>query len=306
VENGDDVTVIDDLSTGSAANVSHLKGSPRFHYVFGSILERSVLAELVDEADTIFHLAAAVGVRLVVESPVHTIETNVHGTELVLGLANKKKKRVLLASTSEVYGKSNRERFTEGDDLLLGPSHKGRWSYACSKALDEFLAMAYWQEKKLPVTIVRLFNTVGPRQTGRYGMVIPRFVGQALAGEPISVFGDGEQSRCFAHVRDVVGALVELILKPESIGQVYNIGSDHEITVNALARRVLEMTNSRSEIVHVPYDEAYAEGFEDMRRRVPDISKIARLVGYAPQHDIQRILHDVIDYMRSRPETQAA
>jgi UDP-glucose 4-epimerase len=304
VERGEDVTVIDDLSTGSAANLAHLKPSPRFHSVFGSIHERSLLAELVDDADSIVHLAAAVGVRLVVESPVRTIETNVHGTELVLALADKKKKRVLLASTSEVYGKSNRERFNENDDLLLGPSHKGRWSYACSKALDEFLAMAYWQEKKLPVTIVRLFNTVGPRQTGRYGMVIPRFVRQALAGEPITVFGDGDQSRCFAHVADVVGALVKLVPESQSIGQVYNLGDDREITINALATLVKEMTNSRSEIVRIPYDEAYAEGFEDMRRRVPDISKLARLIGYRPRGEIRGILREVIDFTRSRPESR--
>jgi UDP-glucose 4-epimerase len=304
VDRGEDVTVIDDLSTGSAANLAHLKPSPRFHCVFGSIHERSLLAELVDDADSIVHLAAAVGVRLVVESPVRTIETNVHGTELVLALADKKKKRVLLASTSEVYGKSNRERFNENDDLLLGPSHKGRWSYACSKALDEFLAMAYWQEKKLPVTIVRLFNTVGPRQTGRYGMVIPRFVRQALAGEPITVFGDGDQSRCFAHVADVVGALVKLVPESHSIGQVYNLGDDREITINALATLVKEMTNSRSEIVRIPYDEAYAEGFEDMRRRVPDISKLARLIGYRPRGEIRGILREVIDFTRSRPESR--
>ncbi len=304
VESGEEISVVDDLSTGSAANVAHLRASPRFHCVFGSIHERSLLAELVDDADAIFHLAAAVGVRLVVESPVRTIETNVHGTELVLALADKKKKRVLLASTSEVYGKSNRERFNEDDDLLLGPSHKGRWSYACSKALDEFLAMAYWREKKLPVTIVRLFNTVGPRQTGRYGMVIPSFVRQALAGEPITVFGDGEQSRCFAHVADVVETLVKLVPQSQSIGQVYNVGDDREITINALARLIIEMTNSRSEVVHIPYDEAYAEGFEDMRRRVPDISKLSRLIGYRPRAEIRGILCDVIDFMRGRPESQ--
>jgi nucleoside-diphosphate-sugar epimerase len=295
----DSVSVIDDLSTGSMDNIAHLRGAARFQHVIASITEKSLLAELVDEADVVVHLAAAVGVRLIVESPVRTIETNVHGTELVLELANKKKKRVVVASTSEVYGKSNRVPFNEEDDLLLGAPTKGRWSYACSKAIDEFLAIAYWREKKLPVTIVRLFNTVGPRQTGRYGMVIPSLVKQAIMGQPLTVFGDGEQSRCFGHVRDVVGALVALIQTPDSTGEIFNVGSDREITINSLAELVREMTESSAPIVHMSYDEAYADGFEDMRRRVPDLTKIRRLIGYAPRYDIRDILRDVIEHMRN-------
>jgi UDP-glucose 4-epimerase len=295
----DSVSVIDDLSTGSMDNIAHLRGSARFQHVIASITEKSLLAELVDEADVVVHLAAAVGVRLIVESPVRTIETNVHGTELVLELANKKKKRVVVASTSEVYGKSNRVPFNEEDDLLLGAPTKGRWSYACSKAIDEFLAIAYWREKKLPVTIVRLFNTVGPRQTGRYGMVIPSLVKQAIMGQPLTVFGDGEQSRCFGHVRDVVEALVALIQTPDSTGEIFNVGSDREITINSLAELVREMTESSAPIVHMSYDQAYADGFEDMRRRVPDLTKIRRLIGYAPRYEIRDILRDVIEHMRN-------
>ena len=295
---GASVTVIDDLSTGSIDNVAHLKAHPRFHYVVASVFEKSLLAELIDEADVIVHLAAAVGVRLIIDSPVRTIETNVHGTELVLNLAAKKQKRVLVASTSEVYGKSNKVPFREDDDLLLGPSIKARWSYACSKALDEFLAIAHWREKALPVTVVRLFNTVGPRQTGRYGMVIPNFVQQGLSGKPITVYGDGTQSRCFTHVRDVVWALAKLALEPRAIGEVFNVGSDHEVTINGLAALVRGMTGARSEIVHVPYEQAYAGGFEDMQRRVPDVGKLARLTGYAPRHDLRDVLRDVIDHMR--------
>jgi len=295
----DSVSVIDDLSTGSMDNIAHLRGSARFQHVIASITEKSLLAELVDEADVVVHLAAAVGVRLIVESPVRTIETNVHGTELVLELANKKKKRVVVASTSEVYGKSNRVPFNEEDDLLLGAPTKGRWSYACSKAIDEFLAIAYWREKKLPVTIVRLFNTVGPRQTGRYGMVIPSLVKQAIMGQALTVFGDGEQSRCFGHVRDVVEALVALIQTPGSTGEIFNVGSDREITINSLAELVREMTESSAPIVHMSYDDAYADGFEDMRRRVPDLTKIRLLIGYAPRYDIRDILLDVIEHMRN-------
>lgn len=292
------VTVIDDLSTGSIDNIQALRSSPRFRYVIASILEKPLLAELVDDADVVFHLAAAVGVRLVVESPVRTITTNVHGTELVLKLANKKKKRVVLTSTSEVYGKSNRLPFREDEDLVLGPTTRGRWSYACSKAIDEFLALAYWREKKLPVTIARLFNTVGPRQTGRYGMVIPSFVRQALMEQPITVFGDGEQSRCFVHVRDATWALSRLAETPEAIGEIFNVGSSDEITINALAELVKRLTHSRSPIEHVPYERAYGEGFEDMQRRVPDLSKIVSWIGFEPRHDVSDILRDVIAFVR--------
>lgn len=291
---GHAVFIIDDLSTGSIDNIAHLKDDPRFHYTIDTIMNAPVTAELVDRCDVIFHLAAAVGVVLIVESPVRTIETNVRGTEVVLELAGKKKKRVLLASTSEVYGKSSQIPFSEQGDLVLGPSTKGRWSYACSKALDEFLALAYWREKKVPVTIARLFNTVGPRQVGRYGMVVPRFVGQALRGDPITVFGDGGQSRCFCHVADAVDALTAAALSREAVGEVFNIGSDQEITILELARKVKALTQSRSEIVLVPYEQAYESGFEDMRRRVPDLSKTTQALGWRPARDLEAIIHDVI------------
>src|SRR5437764_3865588 len=274
LDRGDEVFVIDDLSTGSIENISHLKKNPRFRYTIDTVTNQPLLAELVDQCDVIFHLAAAVGVKLIVESPVRTIETNVHGTEVVLQLANKKKKKVLIASTSEVYGLSTEVPFREDGSLVMGATTKGRWSYACSKAIDEFLALAYWREKKLPTVVVRLFNTVGPRQTGQYGMVIPTFVKQALAGRPITVFGDGKQSRCFGYVGDVVGALMKLMDDESAVGEVFNIGSNQEISIMDLARKVKELANSESEIVLVPYDEAYEEGFEDMPRRIPDISKV--------------------------------
>ncbi len=290
---GDSVAVIDDLSTGSIRNIEHLKAHKGFRYTIGSVMDVPVLAELVDDADVVFHLAAAVGVRLVVERPVSTIETNVRGTENVLECANKKGKTVLLASTSEVYGRSVRDRFNEEDDLLIGPPTTGRWRYACSKALDEFLAMAYFKEKGLPVVIVRLFNTVGPRQTGEYGMVVPNFVRQALANEPITVHGDGKQTRCFCHVGDVVGALITLVERPEALGQVFNIGSDNEITIRTLAEQVKAVLGSKSDIVLVPYGDVYEEGFEDMRRRAPDISKIRDLIGFEPKLDLATIIRDV-------------
>src|SRR5262252_6179588 len=271
---GHEVSCVDDLSTGSINNIKHLKTHDRFHYVVDSCANVQLMAELVDGSDQIFHLAAAVGVKLIVESPVRTIETNIKLTETLLDLANKKKRPVFIASTSEVYGKSTDFPFREDGDLVMGATTKGRWSYACSKAIDEFLALAYWREKKLPTIVVRLFNTVGPRQTGQYGMVIPTFVKQALANRPITVYGDGKQSRCFCYVGDVVGALMKLMDDERSVGQVFNIGSNREISIADLARKVKELTNSESEIVFVPYDEAYEEGFEDMPRRVPDIAKI--------------------------------
>ena len=293
---GDEVFVIDDLSTGSIENIRHLKDNSRFHYTIESVHNQPVAAELVDQCDVIFHLAAAVGVKLIVESPVHTIETNVRGTEVILALANKKKKKVLIASTSEVYGLSTQIPFREDGNLVMGATTKGRWSYACSKAIDEFLALAYWREKKLPTVVVRLFNTVGPRQTGQYGMVIPTFVKQALSDRPITVFGNGEQSRCFCFVGDVVGALMKLMDDDKAVGEVFNIGSNHEITIIDLARKVKELTNSQSEIVLVPYDEAYEEGFEDMPRRIPDISKANAQVGFQPQMTLDGILKSVIDF----------
>lgn len=295
---GDTVHVIDDLSTGSIRNIDHLKVNDRFHYVIDTVENVPLMAELVDRADVIFHLAAAVGVRLVVESPVRTIETNLRGTEIVLALASKKKKPVFIASTSEVYGKSEKVPYSEDDDLLIGPPHVGRWAYACSKAIDEFLALAYWRERGVPVIIGRFFNTVGPRQTGRYGMVLPRFVQQALTGNPITVYGDGEQSRCFCYVEDVVQAVIRLMETPEAVGQVFNIGSDEEITINELARRVKAISGSSSEIVHIPYEQAFGEGFEDMRRRVPDLRKIRRTIGYEPRVGIDEIIRRVVEHER--------
>jgi UDP-glucose 4-epimerase len=297
---GAEVTIIDDLSTGSIENIEHLKGREKFSYTIESLGNRPHLAELVDRADIIFHLAAAVGVRLIIESPVHTIETNVNGTEQVLTLAAKKRKKVVLTSTSEVYGKANKVPFCEDDDLVLGPTAKARWSYACSKALDEFLALAYWREKRVPVVIARLFNTVGPRQTGRYGMVIPNFVRQGLRGEPITVFGDGNQSRCFSWVGDVVGALVRLGEHPDAVGQVFNVGGDEEISIRGLADRVRTLTGSRSSIELVDYTRAYEDGFEDMPRRVPDLTKIRRLIDYRPTLGLDAILGRVIEYERSK------
>jgi UDP-glucose 4-epimerase len=300
LDRGDEVFILDNLSTGSIDNVIHLKDNPRFHYTIDSVTNEPVLAELVDRCDIVVHLAAAVGVKLIVEQPVHTIETNVHGTEVVLKHANKKKKLVLIASTSEVYGKSVDVPFREDADLVLGATGKHRWAYACSKMIDEFLALAYWKERKLPVIIVRLFNTVGPRQTGQYGMVIPTFVRQALAGKPITVFGDGTQSRSFTYVGDVVRAMVALIDNPRAVGQVFNIGNGHEITIGDLAAKVKQMTGSASEIVTIPYDQAYEAGFEDMPRRVPDISRIRALVGYEPTVELDETLARVIEHFRQR------
>jgi UDP-glucose 4-epimerase len=300
LERGDDVYIIDDLSTGSIQNIAHLKGDPRFHYTIDSVHNQPVTAELVDQCAVIFNLAAAVGVKLIVESPVRTIETNVRGTEVILALANKKKKPVLVASTSEVYGLSMDVPFREDGNLVMGATTKGRWSYACSKAIDEFLALAYWREKKLPTRVVRLFNTVGPRQTGQYGMVIPTFVKQALAGRPITVYGDGTQTRCFGYVGDIVGALIKLMDHEGAVGEVFNIGSNEEVSIIELANRIKELTKSESEIVLVPYAEAYEEGFEDMPRRVPDITKVGALVGFRPEMKLDGILRSVIDYQSGR------
>jgi UDP-glucose 4-epimerase len=300
LERGHEVLILDNLSTGSIDNIAHIKGRPGFEYFIDTVENEPLLAELIDRSDVVFHFAAAVGVKLIVEQPVRTIETNVHGTEVVLKHANKKKKLVVVASTSEVYGKSNDVPFREESDLVMGPTPKHRWAYACSKAIDEFLALAYWKERKLPVIIVRFFNTVGPRQTGRYGMVIPNFVRQALAGEPITVFGDGTQSRSFTHVSDVVGALITLVQSPDAIGQVINVGNTQEVTITDLAKRIRQLCASRSAIKYVPYDEAYESGFEDMPRRVPDLSKIRSMIGYEPKHSLDDILLQVIDYFRAK------
>jgi UDP-glucose 4-epimerase len=300
LDRGDKVHVMDDLSTGAASNIAHLKKNERFAYTVDSVTNVPVLAELIDDADVVVHLAAAVGVKLIVSSPVHTIEKNIRGTEIVLSLANKKKKPVLIASTSEVYGKASKVPFSEDDDLVIGATTKGRWAYACSKAIDEFLALAYWKEKKLPVVVVRLFNTVGPRQTGQYGMVLPTFIRQALAGQPITVYGDGTQSRSFTFVGDVVGALAKLMDTPAAVGQVFNIGNGKEITILELAKLVKARTKSSSEITFTPYDQAYESGFEDMPRRVPDISRIQKLIGYAPTLDITEIIDRIVADSRSR------
>jgi UDP-glucose 4-epimerase len=299
---GDEVFVLDDLSTGSVENVRHLKGNERFHYFFDSITNKQLLAELVDEADVVFHLAAAVGVRLIVESPVRTLETNVHGTQLVLDAASKKKKLVVTASTSEVYGKSDKVPFREDADLVLGPTTMGRWSYAASKALDEFLALSYWKEKKLPVIIVRLFNTVGPRQVGRYGMVLPNFARQALDGAPITIFGSGQQSRCFCDVRDTIESLLRLVAKDSAIGEVVNIGSDEEVSIEGLARVVKQRTKSESPITHIPYDQAYEPGFEDMLRRVPSLEKLQRLTGFRPVTPLTEIVDRVVAHFQKKSD----
>jgi UDP-glucose 4-epimerase len=298
LELGHEVQVLDNLATGSMENIAHLKGRARFSYVIDTVTNEPLLAEMIDQSDVVFHLAAAVGVKLIVEQPVHTIETNVHGTEVVLKHANKKKKLVVIASTSEVYGKSTDVPFREGADLVLGATVKHRWAYACSKLIDEFLALAYWKEKKLPIVIVRLFNTVGPRQTGQYGMVLPTFVRQALSGQPITVFGDGTQSRSFTYVADVVDALIKLAQEPRAIGEVFNIGNTEEVTISDLAERVKRITESASPVQLIPYDQAYEAGFEDMPRRVPDISKVRNLVGYEPRLSLDEIVCRVVEHFR--------
>jgi UDP-glucose 4-epimerase len=306
LDRGDEVFVLDDLSTGSVENIRHLKTNNRFHYIFDSIMNKHLLAELVDESDAIFHLAAAVGVRLIVESPVRTIETNVHGTQNVLDAASKKKKLVFTASTSEVYGKSDKVPFHEDADLVLGPTSKGRWSYAASKALDEFLALSFWKEKKLPVVVARFFNTVGPRQTGRYGMVLPNFVRQALASEPITVYGSGGQSRCFCDVRDCVQAVLRLVGNDQAVGEVVNIGSTEEVSIEDLAGLVKQRSKSSSPITHIPYDQAYEPGFEDMPRRVPSLDKLEQLTGFRPAIPLVEIVDRVIAHCQKRKDASLA
>jgi UDP-glucose 4-epimerase len=300
LDKGEQVVLLDNLSTGSMENIRHLKGSDRLEYHLEGIENRQVLAELVDDADVIVHLAAAVGVKLIVESPVRTIETNVNGTQMILEAASKKKKLVLIASTSEVYGKNTNVPFHEDADLVLGPTTKGRWSYAASKALDEFLALSYWKEKKQPVIVVRFFNTVGPRQTGRYGMVLPNFVKRALDGEPIEVYGNGQQSRCFCDVRDTVEALLRLMTLNRAVGEVINIGNTEEVTIENLAKIVKHRTGSDSPIRFVPYDKAYEPGFEDMMRRVPSIEKLHSLTGFRPQTNLADIIDRVSAYFRQK------
>jgi UDP-glucose 4-epimerase len=299
LDDGHTVIVLDDLSTGSYDNIAHLEAREGFELIVASVTEPDVVERCVTRADAVFHLASAVGVRLVVDQPVKTIETIVNGTDVVLRACARYRRPLLLTSSSEVYGKSSKVPFAENDDCVMGPTTTRRWAYACAKALDEFLALAHWHESRLPIVVARLFNTVGPRQTGRYGMVIPRFIAQGLAGEPITVYGDGTQTRCFAHVADVVGALVDLLQCTEARGQVYNVGNDEEVSIRSLAERVRDLTGKRSELRLVPYGEAYTAGFEDMVRRVPDLTKIQRQIGYRPTRNLDAILRDVLGARRS-------
>ena len=296
---GHEVTCIDDLSTGSIDNLTAVRQHTRFHFYSDTIFNRNLTAELVDASDVVFHLAAAVGVKRIVDFPVRTIETNVEGSEIILEAAAKHAKRILIASTSEVYGKSTKIPFSETDDLVLGSTYNSRWAYACSKAIDEFLALAYHRESNLAVTIVRFFNTVGPRQTGQYGMVLPTFVRQALLNEPVTVYGSGEQSRCFGHVFDIIDGLLLLLDCERAIGEIFNLGNVEEITINDLARKVIAACESQSEIVHIPYSDAYGPGFEDMYRRVPDINKAKQWVGYDPMHSLESIIRSVVNHERT-------
>jgi len=298
LEKGDEVYVIDNFSTGRLDNIQHLLSESRFHLTVGTILNEKTVEPLVQTCERIFHLAAAVGVRLIIERPVDTIETNILGTEIVLRLANKYKRKVLIASTSEVYGKGNHVPFSEEDDRTYGPTVKSRWSYATSKAVDEFLTLAYFHEKKLPVVIARLFNTIGPRQTGSYGMVVPSFVQQTLLGHPITVYGDGEQTRCFTYVDDVVSALLQLMEHPQAVGEVFNVGNSEEISINDLAALVKKLVGGNSEIIHIPYEEAFEKGFEDMQRRVPDTTKIKKLIGFKPTVSLEESIKRIIEYYR--------
>jgi UDP-glucose 4-epimerase len=304
VARGQQVILLDDLSTGSVENIRHLRANPKVHCFFESVMDRGLLAELVDESDVIFHMAAAVGVRRIIESPVRTIETNVKGTEMVLEAAAKKKKLVFVASTSEVYGKNDKVPFCEDNDIVLGPTSKSRWSYATSKALDEFLALAYWKEKKLPIVIARFFNTVGPRQTGRYGMVLPTFVSQALAMEPLTVFGNGRQRRCFGYVGDVVEAMLRLVSTDLAVGEVVNVGNDQEVTIEALASLIKERTASSSPLQFIPYEQAYEPGFEDMERRVPSLEKLVRLTGFRPTTPLAEIVDKVTTHFLESKRTK--
>jgi UDP-glucose 4-epimerase len=303
---GHDVHIIDDLSTGRMENFVHLRAHPRFHFAIETIHNEMVMDRLASECEVIYHLAAAVGVELIVQDPVHVIETNIVGSENVLRVANRYRRKVFLASTSEVYGKSEKVPFLEEDDSVLGPTVKSRWSYACSKAIDEFLALAFHKQYGLPVVIARLFNTVGPRQTGQYGMVLPRFIQKALQNEPLQVYGDGGQSRCFTYVQDIVEAVVRLVDCPEAQGQVFNLGSTEEVTILDLARKVIAQTGSRSEIRFLPYDQAYEAGFEDMRRRVPDISKAGRTIGYRPKVSLEEIIRRMVEHARKEEPSRHA
>ena len=298
IDKGDNVCVVDDISTGTAENIAHLRGDPRFSFIDDSILNEGLMEEVIGDCDIVYHLAAAVGVKYVMENRLKALEINVRGTEIVLDLASKGNKKVMLASSSEVYGKNGKVPYREDDDRVLGSTALCRWSYSCTKALDEYLALGYWHEEELPVVIMRFFNTVGPRQLGRYGMVVPRFIERALAGEPLSVYGDGTQTRCFTYVEDVVRAIVALAECPDAVGCVFNVGCDEETSMNDLAKKVIELANSSSIIEHIPYGEAYGEGFEDMKRRMPDISKIYRFVGWKPEVGLDDILARMIAHFK--------
>lgn len=303
---GHDITVIDDLSTGRYQNVAHLEGKERFRLIIDTVLNVRLMEELIREADRVFHMASAVGVKLIMEHPVKTIETIFRGTDVVLGFCSRYRKRVLIPSTSEVYGKSSQVPFAEDNDILKGSTSKHRWAYACAKELDEFLALAHWKETRLPVVVVRLFNTVGPRQTGQYGMVVPNFVKSAVKNEPLQVHGDGNQSRCFGHVLDIVEGLTKVLETPECFGQVINIGNAEEVTIKQLAERAIKLTNSQSEIKYISYEEAYGEGFEDMQRRVPSLEKAERLIGYQPTRTLDQIINDVAEQFREELKSESA
>ncbi len=299
INTGHQVIVLDNLSTGKLQNVAHLENNSNFELVVGTILNESLVDKLVEKSDVIFHLAAAVGVELIVKEPLQSLTTNIKGSEIVLEMANRYHKKILITSTSEIYGKNVNGPLKETDDRILGSPLKARWSYSTAKAVDEMLAYVYWKEKGVPSIIVRLFNTVGPRQTGAYGMVMPRFITQALENKPITVYGSGKQSRCFIHVNDVIKALVKLIDESKSVGEVFNIGSQEEITIEQLAKEIIKITKSKSRIDYIPYEKAYEEGFEDMQRRVPDISKINKLIGFKPTFALAGIIKDIIAYLKS-------
>jgi len=300
MEKGDRVCVVDDFSTGTIKNVEHLRGNHQFALINDSVLNEELMEKLIDDCDIIYHLAAAVGVKYIMENRLKAFQVNVRGTEIVLKLADKKKKKVMIASTSEIYGKNGNVPYKEDDDRILGPTTLYRWSYSCTKALDEFLALAYWQEKRLPIVIMRFFNTVGPRQLGRYGMVVPRFVKSAIEGAPLTIYGDGTQTRCFTYIDDVIRAIIALAECPDAVGQIFNVGSDEEISINDLARKIIKLANSSSKIEYIPYEEAYGEGFEDMMRRAPDISKIYQFIGWKPEVGLDDMLMRMLAYLTWR------
>ena len=303
VQRGDQVTILDDLSTGRYENAAHLDGDPNLQLVIGTVLNEPLVDKLVERCEVVFHLAAAVGVELIIKQPLESMTTNIKGSEIVLEMAHRYRRKVLVASTSEIYGKNMSGPLREDMDRVLGSPLKSRWSYSTSKAVDEILAYIYWKEKGVPTVITRLFNTVGPRQSGAYGMVVPRFVGRALAGQPLQIHGSGKQSRCFLHVKDAVEAMIKLVEHPKAVGEVFNVGSQEEVTIEALAKRVIRLTQSTSGIEYIPYEEAYEEGFEDMPKRVPDISKIQSVIGFCPTFTLDQIIHSVVDHLRQRAST---